>query len=131
MEVGPIDGDVIERVPGWVVVVFAVCVLATWLPSIRFAQRTAHEVVPLSAFFGVVASFAGNSPALVIGSVLVFAAATAWVIVSTRPWRRTDRQDDAEASRRTQADTISVPRIDGYSGRHRTRPWLGVVRGRR
>lgn len=125
------EGDVIDRVPVWVIVVFVACVVASWLPFIRYARRTAQEVVPLVGFFLVIASFASDSAGLVTLAVLLFAVATLWAVLSSRPWRRTDRGDEAAPVRPLDPQAASPSGSDGHSGRHRTRSWLRGILARR
>ena len=127
----PLEGDVIDRVPVWVIVVFVACVVASWLPSIRYARRTAQEVVPLVGFFLVIASFASDSAGLVTLAVLLFASATLWAILSSRPWDRTDRGDEAARIQPLEPQAASPSDVNSRPGRHRTRSWVRDILARR
>lgn len=72
--------DVIDRVPGWVVALFCLCVVGSWHPAIRFARTDLREGLGVGAFFLVVGSMATDSPALVTAAVLVMAVVTGWLI---------------------------------------------------
>jgi hypothetical protein len=61
-------GDVIDRVPWWVVALFGLCVVASWHPTVRFAKTDVREAIGVGAFFLVVGSMATDSPGLVTAS---------------------------------------------------------------
>ena len=75
-------GDVIDRVPAWVIVLFCLCVAASWLPAVRFARTGLREGIHLAAFFLVVGSMSTNSPSLVAAAVVTMAVVTVWLVAT-------------------------------------------------